>query len=42
MSTIPGKRLNNINIITNEIKERNNFENYENNDNQSFNQSQQV
>ena len=42
MSTIPGKRLNNINIITNEIKDRNNFENYENNDNQSFNQSQQV
>ena len=42
MSTIPGKRLNNINIITNEIKDRNNFENFENNDNQSFNQSQQV
>ena len=32
MSTIPGKRLNNINIITNEIKDRNNFENYENNE----------
>jgi hypothetical protein len=42
MSTIPGKRLNNINIITNEIKDRNNFENYENIDNQAFNQSQQV
>ena len=42
MSTIPGKRLNNINIITNEIKDKNNFENYENNDNQAFNQSQQV
>ena len=27
MSTIPGKRLNNINIITNEIKDRNNLEN---------------
>ena len=32
MSTIPGKRLNNINIITNEIKDRNNFENDENNE----------
>ena len=42
MSTIPGKRLNNINIITNEIKDGNNFQNYENNDNQTFNQSQQV
>ena len=42
MSTIPGKRLNNINIITNEIKDRNNFENYENNEVQPFNQSQQI
>ena len=42
MSTIPGKRLNNINIITNEIKERNNIENYEKNDAQPFNQSQQI
>ena len=42
MSTIPGKRLNNINIITNEIKDRNNLENYENNEVQPFNQSQQI
>ena len=42
MSTIPGKRLNNINIITNEIKGRNNLENYENNEVQPFNQSQQI
>ncbi len=42
MSTIPGKRLNNINIITNEIKDRNNLENYENNEVQIFNQSQQI
>ena len=42
MSNIPGKRLNNINIITNEIKDRNNLENYENNEVQPFNQSQQI
>ena len=42
MSTIPGKRLNNINIITNEIKVRNILENYENNEVQPFNQSQQI
>ena len=42
MSTIPGERLNNINIITNEIKGRNNLENYENNEVQPFNQSQQI
>ena len=42
MSTIPGKRLNNINIITNEIKDRNNLENYENNEVQPFNQSHQI
>lgn len=42
MSTIPGKRLNNINIITNEIKDRNNLENYENNEVRPFNQSQQI
>ena len=42
MSTIPGKRLNNINIITNEIKDLNNLENYDNIEEEPFQKSQKI
>ena len=36
MSSIPGKRFNNVNIITNEVNERKDIEKYENNNEKQF------